>query len=121
MSRLRLGYVGAIPLGAQTVALTPFPTVNHHGDGTPATNSTMLVGFDGYANPYFPVVCGLQGQRLNKVFLARDAQKGPADLNGRDPDLLYTVAGGIASNCSAIAFVAQGVQALPALVHKLQQ
>ena len=95
-SRLRLGAWGEIPLTANLINLVPMST------GT----EEILVAIDTLGNYYFPFVCGIQDQ-LNKVFLAQDPATGASVLESSD--LIYTVVGGVASNCAPLALVAEGL------------
>ncbi|KAL6859497.1 hypothetical protein J3F83DRAFT_763284 [Trichoderma novae-zelandiae] len=94
-SRLRVGTWDAIPTGAQMIML--FPTVT-------STGATVLVPMDSLQNVFYPFVCDIKGQ-LNKIFLVEDKDSGAATL--MDPDLRYTVVGGVAQNCVSLAMVAE--------------
>ncbi|RFU77285.1 hypothetical protein TARUN_4961 [Trichoderma arundinaceum] len=97
-SRLRLASWDAIPIGAELIML--FPTVA-------STGETILVALDSTHNIFFPFVCTIEGQ-LNKIFLVSDAATGEATLT--NPDLTYTVIGGIAQSCVSLAMVAEDLQ-----------
>lgn len=94
-SRLRLATWDAIPIGAEMIML--FPTVTNVG-------TTVLVAMDSTQNVFFPFVCSIEGQ-LNKIFLVSDAPTGASTL--MDPDLTYTVIGGVAQSCVSLAMVAE--------------
>lgn len=96
-SRLRLGTWDAIPIGAEMIML--FPTVA-------STGSTVLVAMDSTQNVFYPFVCDIEGQ-LNKIFLVSDVTTGASTL--MDPDLTYTVIGGIAQSCVSLAMVAENL------------
>ncbi|KAJ5934395.1 hypothetical protein N7466_003942 [Penicillium verhagenii] len=95
-SRLRLGAWGEIPKTANLISLVPMSTGSEE----------ILVAIDTLGNYYFPFVCGIQNQ-LNKVFLVADVDNGASVLES--DDLLYTVVGGVASNCNVLALVASGL------------
>ncbi|CEO58271.1 hypothetical protein PMG11_03002 [Penicillium brasilianum] len=95
-SRLRLGAWGEIPNTANLINLVPM------SDGS----EDILVAIDTLGNYYWPFVCAIQDQ-LNKVFLVQDYEMGASVLEGADP--VCTVAGGVASNCSALALEAEGL------------
>ncbi|PKK50492.1 hypothetical protein CI102_5673 [Trichoderma harzianum] len=94
-SRLRLGTWDAIPIGAEMIML--FPTVT-------STGVTVLVAMDSTQNLFYPFVCDIEGQ-LNKIFLVSDATTGVSKL--MDPELTYTVIGGVAQSCVSLAMVAK--------------
>ncbi|KAL7809403.1 hypothetical protein V8C44DRAFT_334402 [Trichoderma aethiopicum] len=94
-SRLRMGSWDAIPIGAEMITL--FPTVS-------STGATILVPMDSMQNIFYPIVCDIKGQ-LNKLFLVSDKDSGAAAL--MDPDLRYTVVGGVAQTCVPLAMVAE--------------
>ncbi|OOQ89640.1 hypothetical protein PEBR_07322 [Penicillium brasilianum] len=98
-SHLRLGAWGEIPNTANLINLVPM------SDGS----EDILVAIDTLGNYYWPFVCAIQDQ-LNKVFLVQDYEMGASVLEGAD--LVYTVAGGVASNCSALALEAEGCRRL---------
>lgn len=95
-SRLRLGAWGEIPKTANLINFVPMSTGSEE----------ILVAIDTLGNYYFPFVCGIQDQ-LNKVFLVADVDTGASVLES--DDLLYTIVGGVASNCSVLALVASGL------------
>ncbi|KAL7947036.1 hypothetical protein V8C42DRAFT_364270 [Trichoderma barbatum] len=95
VSRLRLGTWDAIPIGAEMIIL--FPTVT-------STGVTVLVAMDSTQNLFYPFVCDIEGQ-LNKIFLVSDPATGASKL--MDPDLEYTVIGGVAQSCVSLAMVAK--------------
>ncbi|KAL7815568.1 hypothetical protein V8C26DRAFT_126624 [Trichoderma gracile] len=96
-SRLRLGTWDAIPLGAEMITLFPIET---------AAGATVLVPMDSKLNTFYPFVCDIKGQ-LNKIFLVSDKDSGAATL--MDPDLEYTVVGGVAQTCVPLAMVAENL------------
>lgn len=95
-SRLRPASWGNISIGAELVNLVP------SSSGT----DTMLVAVDSLGNYFWPFVCGVQEQ-LNKDSLVKDAGNDAATLE--NPDLTYTVIGGVASSCSPLPLTAQGL------------
>ncbi|KAJ5536218.1 hypothetical protein N7513_009404 [Penicillium frequentans] len=95
-SRLRLGAWGEIPKTANLINLVPMSTGSEE----------ILVAIDTLGNYYFPFVCGIQDQ-LNKVFLVADVDTGASVLES--DNLLYTVVGGVSSNCTVLALVASGL------------
>lgn len=101
-SRLRLGAWGSIPKTAELVMLLPWVS---------ASNQTILVAIDSSFNVFYPFVCGIEGQ-LNKLFLVSNATTGSDVLV--DPDLTYTVVGGVAQQCLSLAMVAEGLSGFSA-------
>jgi hypothetical protein len=95
-SRLCLASWGNIPIGVELVNLVPFSS------GADA----VLVAVDSLGNYFWPFVCGIQGQ-LDKDSLVKDTGNGATTLE--NPDLTYTVIGGVASSCSPLALTAQGL------------
>jgi hypothetical protein len=95
-SRLRLRAWGEIPKTANLINLVPMSTGSEE----------ILVAIDTLGNYYFPFVCGIQDQ-LNKVFLVADVDTGASVLES--DNLLYTVVGGVLSNCNVLALVASGL------------
>ncbi|KAK1241927.1 hypothetical protein MKX07_007750 [Trichoderma sp. CBMAI-0711] len=94
-SRLRMGSWDAIPIGAEMITLFPTKT---------STGATVLVPMDSQQNVFYPFVCDIKGQ-LNKLFLVSDKDTGADTLT--DPDLRYTVVGGVAQTCVSLAMVAE--------------
>jgi hypothetical protein len=94
-SRLRLGAWGGIPETAELIMLLPWA----QGD------TNVLVAVDASLNVYYPFFCGINGQ-LNKLFLASDISTGSDTL--LNPDLTYTVIGGVAEQCLPLSMTAVG-------------
>ncbi|PTB41827.1 hypothetical protein M441DRAFT_46936 [Trichoderma asperellum CBS 433.97] len=98
-SRLRLGSWGNIPQGAELVTLLPTAT---------SSGPVVLVALDSSGLVLYPFVCTIEGQ-LNKVFLVNDASSGSSVL--MNPDLTYTIIGGVAQNCASLSMVASDLPA----------
>lgn len=91
VSRFRLTAETLIPVTCGAIALMPFT------DGS--TVSSDLFAVNSRGDVFFPVLCNIQGQ-TSKLFLVNDLDKGPITLT--DPSLIYTVTGGIVTDCSYI-------------------
>ncbi|KAH8125019.1 hypothetical protein LI328DRAFT_156029 [Trichoderma asperelloides] len=101
-SRLRLGSWGNIPQGAELVTLLPTAT---------SSGPVVLVALGSSGLVLYPFVCTIEGQ-LNKVFLVNDASSGSSVLT--NPDLTYTIIGGVAQNCASLSMVASDLPAFNA-------
>jgi hypothetical protein len=94
VSRIRVAEWGNIPLTATLISLVPFPS----GVG----DQEVLVGLDTLGNYFWMFACVIEGVG-NKVFLAQDSVYGVDVL--QDPDLKFTVTGGVVDDCVPLALV----------------
>jgi hypothetical protein len=92
-SRIRVAEWGSIPLTANLISLVPFD--DGQGD-------EILVALDTEGNYYWLWVCEVVGYG-NKVFLTQDPVYGGDVL--QDPDLMFTVTGGVVDDCAGLALV----------------
>jgi hypothetical protein len=98
-SRIRLAPWGSIPHTAQLINLAPIS----------AGGQTILVAVDTLGKFFWLYVCAIANQQ-NKVFLANNPTNGAGIL--QDPQLRFTVTGGLVNDCAVLALTAAGVPAL---------
>ena len=70
---------------------------------------TVFVAVDTLGNYFWLYACAIEGQQ-NKVFLVNDPSNGQGIL--QNPDLMFTVTGGVVNDCAPLALTADGLQAL---------
>ncbi|KAI1849170.1 hypothetical protein JX266_005131 [Neoarthrinium moseri] len=95
VSRLRISPIDKMPKSSDCISLVP---VNY--DNSPSTPG-VYVAVDTVGKLFWPIICNIAGQP-SKIFVASDPVTGPAKLT--DPDLRYTVTGGVVQNCTFIPF-----------------
>ena len=65
-----------------------------------------MVAVDTLGNYFWLYVCAIENQQ-NKVFLVNDPTNGAGIL--QDPDLRFTVTGGLVNDCAVLALTPNGV------------
>jgi hypothetical protein len=95
----RLSYGDAIPKTAQPPSIIALDY-----DDNDATKP-VFVAADLAGSFYYTVVCAIDGE-YSKVFLVADIDAGVETL--KKPELVYTVTGGVVSDCSYIVCASRG-------------
>ncbi|KAL8966586.1 MAG: hypothetical protein Q9183_003305, partial [Haloplaca sp. 2 TL-2023] len=97
VSRLRLSEEEFIPITSDFIALAP---VNYDDN---STSPDIYVAVDTIGGVFFPVTCDIRDQP-SKAFIVADIETGVEKL--RDPNLRYTVTGGIVERCYFLPWAA---------------
>ncbi|KAF9633619.1 hypothetical protein BFW01_g4513 [Lasiodiplodia theobromae] len=103
-SRFRLAGSDEIPKNADIITLMPVD------DSSTTTSGGIVVAVDSQGNAFYMVVCNVDDDST-KFFLVSDPDEGAATLEKEE--MKWVLVGGVASDCSAMAFtVGGGLQAI---------